>query len=242
MIKSKLIYEGKAKKLYEVEGHPELIYQEFKNSLTAFNGVKKSDLDEKGALNRDISSLILRYLQKKGINNHFVQDVGTDGMITRKVQIIPLEVVVRNIVAGSLAKKFNMTEGAQLEKPIVDLHHKDDATGDPFINDEQAVWVLKAATLQEVTRLKEIALTINGYLKIFFEKAGLKLVDFKLEFGKLPNGEIILADEISPDTCRLWDLQTGEKRDKDRFRRDLGDVVENYKLVLEAIRQAGGAT
>jgi phosphoribosylaminoimidazole-succinocarboxamide synthase len=239
MKKSTLIYEGKAKKLYEVEGHPELVYQEFKNSLTAFNGVKKSELDEKGALNRDISSLILKYLQKKGINNHHVQDVDKDGMITRKVKIIPLEVVVRNVIAGSLAKKFNMAEGAVLEKPIVDLHHKDDATGDPFISDDQAVWVLKAATQQEILRLKELALTINGYLKVFFEKAGLKLIDFKLEFGKLPNGEIILADEISPDTCRLWDLKTGEKRDKDRFRRDLGDVIENYKIVLDAIRAGG---
>lgn len=240
MKRGALLYEGKAKRLYQVEGHPELVFQEFKNSLTAFNGVKKSELEEKGALNRDISSLILRYLQKKGINNHHVQDVEATSMITRKVQIIPVEVVVRNVIAGSLAKNFKLSEGTPLERPIVDFHLKDDALGDPFISEEQAVWVLKLASLDEMKRLRELALLVNGYLKVFFEKAGLKLVDFKLEFGKLPNGEIILADEVSPDTCRLWDLQTGEKRDKDRFRRDLGSVVENYKIVLEAIRKTGG--
>lgn len=233
-----LLYEGKAKRLYSVEGRPDLVYQEFKDSLTAFNGVKKDELKGKGQLNRDITSLIFRYLQVKGIPSHWVKNVGEAGMLTKRVTIIPLEVVVRNVLAGSLAKKSGRPEGEKLEKPIVDLHFKDDALGDPFLSEDQAVYVFKICSRQDIEQLKLKALAINEALKVFFAKVGLELVDFKLEFGRLPNGEIVLADEISPDTCRLWDIETGEKRDKDRFRRDLGGVLEAYEWVWTHLSEA----
>lgn len=236
-----MFYEGKAKKLYGVKEDASLVYHEFKDSLTAFNGLKKSELSGKGVLNRDISSLIFRYLKKNGQPSHWVADIGSNAMVTKRVSIIPLEVVVRNVVAGSLAKKLNQEEGKDLDHAIVDLHLKDDALGDPFISEDQAIYVLKSATESEVKKLRSMALEINEKLKTLFLGIGLKLIDFKLEFGKLSTGEIVLADEISPDTCRLWDIKTGEKRDKDRFRRDLGDVLENYKLVWNNLNTKYGA-
>ncbi len=238
--KTEMFYEGKAKRLFGVKEDASLIYQEFKDSLTALNGIKKSEMSGKGILNRDISSLVFRYLKKHGQSSHWVADIGVNAMVTKKVKIIPLEVVVRNVVAGSLAKKLNQEEGRDLEKAIVDLHFKDDSLSDPFINDDQAVHVLKVATEVEVKKIKSMALEINEKLKTLFLGIGLKLVDFKLEFGKFENGEIVLADEISPDTCRLWDVKTGEKRDKDRFRRDLGDVLENYRIVWNDLNKKYG--
>lgn len=240
--KGDLLYEGKAKRLFRVQGDETLVFQEFKNSLTALNGLKKVDLEGKGELNRNISSLIFRYLKSQGQSSHWVADSGPTGMVTQKVEIIPLEVVVRNVIAGSLAKKLNQAEGQDLEQAVVDLHYKDDSLADPFINDDQAIYVLKVVSPENLKQLKQLALTINGHLKKLFWGVGLKLVDFKLEFGKLPNGQIILADEISPDTCRLWDVSTGEKRDKDRFRRDLGDVLENYQIVWKNLNQKYGAS
>lgn len=238
--KANMFYEGKAKRLYDVKENKELVFHEFKDSLTAFNGVKKAEMGGKGKLNRDISSLIFKYLNKNGIPSHWVANDGDIGMITKRVKIIPLEVVVRNVVAGSLAKKFSLDEGSDLARPVVDLHFKDDALGDPFISDDYAIVILKAVSEKELTELKKKALEINDSLKKFFAEVGLKLIDFKLEFGKTESGEIVLADEISPDTCRLWDLKTGEKRDKDRFRRDLGQVIESYEWVWNQLNKRWG--
>lgn len=236
--KGESFYEGKAKRLFHVQNNQDVIYQEFKDSLTAFNGVKKSELSGKGALNRDISSLIFNYLKQNGVDSHWIADEGKTGMITKKVNIIPLEVVVRNRMAGSLAKKLGKEEGAEFARAIVDFHFKEDSLNDPFVSEDQIEVVLKAASRNEIQELREKALRVNTLLKDLFFKMGLHLIDFKLEFGKTPDGKILLADEISPDCCRLWDVKTGEKRDKDRFRRDLGDVLENYALVLKGLKTA----
>jgi phosphoribosylaminoimidazole-succinocarboxamide synthase len=234
--KGSLIYDGKAKKLYEVPGYPELVWQEFKDSMTAFNGQKKVDFEGKGQVNRNICTAIFRFLKKKGIKSHWVQSSGARDMVTEKLKMIPLEVVVRNKVAGSLAKRLRLQEKASLTPPVVEFFYKDDGLGDPFINDEHAL-LLKAVTSEkELKKLKEIALQINTELKAFFGETGLDLIDFKLEFGKNGVGEIILSDEISPDSCRLWDFKTGERKDKDRFRMDLGGVIESYKDIEIRIR------
>lgn len=234
MTTENLLYEGKAKKVFSTT-NPDEVIVEYKNSLTAFNAQKKGEFAGKGALNRDITSFLFQALAKKGIPTHWIEDMQEHRMRVQKLKIIPLEVVVRNILAGSLAKKLGRDEGEVLSRPLVEFYFKDDALGDPFLSEDQAM-VLKIADEKTLQELKKKALEINQALTPIFAKAGLKLVDFKLEFGTNPQGKIMLGDEISPDTCRLWDEKSLEKFDKDRFRRDLGGVEQAYKDVLKRLK------
>lgn len=235
MSQSELIYEGKAKKIYSLPQEPENVLIDFKDSLTAFNALKKGSFEDKGSLNRDIASLIFRYLHEHKISSHYVRDHGLTAMVTKKVKIIPLEVVVRNVLAGSTAKKLGIAEGKVLEQPLVEFYYKDDALQDPFVSDDQ-VLMMGVASKDELAQLKKIALQVNDQLKNLFRNARLILVDFKIELGRDSSGQILLADEITPDCCRLWDVQTNEKMDKDRFRRDLGKVKESYQEVLVRLK------
>lgn len=231
----KLIYEGKAKKIFETSD-PNHLLMEYKDSLTAFNALKKGQFEGKGMLNCLISTHLFKLLSKNKIPHHWIRTENSNKMVVIKTKIIPLEVVIRNDIAGSLAKKLNIEEGTPLRHPIVELYYKDDALGDPFVNDEHAIafkWVEK----DQLTQMKYLALSINQILISNFANVGLRLVDFKLEFGLDKTGTLVLADEISPDCMRLWDMQTNEKLDKDRFRRDLGNVEEAYKQVLERIER-----
>ncbi len=230
-----LLYEGKAKKLFTTD-HPQELLMEFKNSATAFNGVKKAEFENKGRFNKALTLLLYRALEARGVPTHFVRDAGEISLVVKKVSIIPIELVVRNIIAGSLAKRTGLPEGQKLRQPIVELYYKDDALGDPIINEDH-VRELQIATPDEVAQLKSAGLRVNELLQDVFAKAGLTLVDFKLEFGRLDAdpSTLVLADEISPDTCRLWDAKTGEKMDKDRFRQDLGNVMESYAEVLRRL-------
>lgn len=227
-----LIYEGKAKKVFQWDKVSYLL--EFKDSLTAFNALKKGSFEEKGSINRDIAALIFEVMKKNKIPTHYKRKEGTAGMIVEKVKIIPLEVVVRNKLAGSTAKKFGITEGKALKKPLVEFYYKDDALQDPFISDDQ-VLMMGIADSADIKKLKKLALNINKVLQVLFKKIGIELIDFKVEFGKTGKGKILLADEITPDCCRLWDIKTGEKMDKDRFRRDLGNIRESYLEVLNRL-------
>lgn len=229
-----LLYEGKAKKIYQTDDGQELRV-EFKNDLTAFNALKKGSFEGKGALNRDIASTLFRYLQSRGVANHWLRDQGSNEMFVQPVKIIPLEVVVRNILAGSTAKKLGIEEGKILKTPLVEFYYKNDALADPFMSDDQ-VLMMEIATAGELTQLKNQALKINQALIEVFKKMGIRLVDFKIEFGKTDKGQILLADEITPDCCRLWDEKTNEKLDKDRFRRDLGNLKESYEEVLKRLK------
>lgn len=231
-----LIYEGKAKRIFAVEGHPDWVIQEFKDSLTAFNAQKKGSFENKGRLNRDITSLVFRFLSTKGIKSHRIQDFGENDMVTEKLDMLKVEVVVRNVLAGSTAKKFALEEGAPLEKPLVEFYYKEDALNDPFISDDQALMLKVCREQKELDQLKAMALRVNAGLIEFFGAVGLKLVDFKIELGRHPKtGEIMLADEITPDSCRLWDVKSGERMDKDRFRRDLGNIKESYEEVAKRL-------
>ncbi len=238
-MKGELLYEGKAKRMYSVPGRDDVIWVEYKDSLTAFNAQKKSSFGGKGAINAQITSLLYRKLKSFGIPTHFIEDVSQNEMICSKVTIIPLEVVTRNRLAGSTAKKLGKEEGTTLKSPLVEFYYKDDALGDPFLSDDQALMMGAAASRAELDELRTSALRINKVLQEIFLNAGLELIDFKLEFGRDGRGTLMLADEISPDTCRLWDRQTGEKMDKDRFRRDLGQVEESYQEVLKRLKGAG---
>lgn len=226
------IYEGKAKILYTTED-PDLIIQYFKDDATAFNGVKKGTIVDKGVMNNSISSVIYKFLEDKGIPTHLVERQSEREQLTRKLEIIPIEVVLRNVVAGSLAKRMGRPEGEELKNPIMEFYYKNDDLGDPMINDDH-IREFGLATDDELTLLKEKGFKVNGLLVDFFRERGIRLVDFKLEFGR-HNGQILLADEISPDGCRLWDLKTNEKMDKDRFRFDLGKVEEKYQEVYHLI-------
>ena len=232
----KLLYEGKAKQLFECENSDE-IYVHYKNSATAFNGVKKEEFEGKGVFNNTITSLIFEYLEKQGVKTHFIRKVNETDQICEHVTIVPLEVIVRNIVAGSMAKKYGLEEGKKLKKPVFELSYKNDELNDPLINNDHAV-ALEIVTEEELENIRNQALKINELLQKLYLDANLVLVDFKIEFGKTKDGEIILADEISPDTCRLWDKDTNEKLDKDRFRRDLGSVMEAYEEVLRRLKNA----
>ncbi|WP_038266995.1 phosphoribosylaminoimidazolesuccinocarboxamide synthase [Peptoclostridium litorale] len=232
MMKKELLYEGKAKQVYKTENPKEYVVY-YKDDATAFNGVKKDTIMEKGMINNSISSILFELLAKEGISSHFIKKLSDREMLVKAVEIVPLEVIVRNISAGSMSKRLGIEEGIVFSEPIFELCYKNDDLGDPLINDDHAV-AIGLATREEIKAIKEQTLKINEVMKAFFEKAGLRLVDFKLEFGRY-DGEVILSDEISPDTCRLWDMSTNEKMDKDRFRRDLGDVIESYKKVLERI-------
>lgn len=228
-----LIYEGKAKRLYTTENADEFL-QEFKDDATAFNGLKKDKIPHKGELNNQISSIIFEHLIKEGIPTHFIRKISDTEMLVRKVSIVKAEVVCRNVAAGSLVKKLGFTEGVELDPPIVEMYLKSDELGDPLFTDDH-ILALGIATREELKTIREYALRINTILKKFFLDRGIRLIDFKLEFGRDKEGKIILADEISPDTCRLWDAATGKKLDKDRFRFDLGDVEEAYKEIMERV-------
>jgi len=227
------IYEGKAKRIFKTEKEDEVLVY-YKDDATAFNGEKKASIASKGILNNTISSIIFEMLKEKGIKTHFVEKISDREQICKKVDIIPLEVIVRNIAAGSMAKRYGVEEGTELKNTVLENSYKNDDLGDPLMNDYHAM-ALGIVTKEELDYIYDQASKVNKILTEFFLNQDIKLVDFKLEFGKL-NGQILLADEVSPDTCRLWDLKTGEKLDKDRFRRELGDLVEGYTKVLERIK------
>ncbi len=232
MKKTTQLYEGKAKKVFLTEDSA-LVIQEFKDDATAFNNKKKGTIADKGVVNNAISCKLFTLLEKEGIRTHLVEKLSERDMLCRHLDIIKVEVVVRNIAAGSLVKRYGFAEGTVLEKPIVELYLKDDDLDDPLMNESHAV-ALGVATLDELAVLKSRAEAVNAVLKKFFAERKLKLVDFKLEFGR-HNGEILLGDEISPDTCRFWDLETNEKMDKDRFRFDLGGVEDAYSEVQRRV-------
>lgn len=230
-----LLYEGKGKKLFATE-NPNEVIAEFKDDLTAFNAQKRSSEDGKGALNCLISNILFNLLAQKGIKSHFIQSLSSTTMLCQKVQIIPIEVVVRNIATGSLSKRLGIEDGLVLPFTLVEFYYKDDALNDPIINDEHCKILGIVDDENDLSFLRDQARKINAILRDFFDQRGLKLVDFKLEFGRNAQGEIILADEISPDSCRLWDKQTNQKLDKDRFRQDLGDLKGAYEEVLRRIQ------
>lgn len=230
MQKGQLLYEGKAKRLYATD-EQDVLWVEYKDSATAFNGEKKAEIIGKGMLNNKITSLIFGKLQEAGIASHFVKQLSDHEQLVRQVEIIPVEVVTRNIVAGSMAKRLGLEEGTLLARPIVEFYYKDDALGDPIITEDH-IELLQLASVQEVQELREKALHVNEVLIGFFTEVGVDLVDFKIEFGRDKEGSVLLADEISPDTCRLWDAKTKQKLDKDVFRRDLGNLTEAYELIL----------
>ena len=234
MEKLEMMYEGKAKKIYATGKNDEVIVY-YKDDATAFNGEKKDQINNKGILNNAITSMIFEMLNENGIKTHFVKKLNEREQLCKRVEIVPLEVIVRNIAAGSMAKRLGLEEGYKLKTTVFEFSYKDDALGDPLINSYHAV-AIGAATFEEIKTILDMTAKINDLLKEFFVKLNINLIDFKIEFGKLPNGEIVLADEISPDTCRFWDATTGEKLDKDRFRRDMGNVEEAYIEILNRIK------
>lgn len=233
MEKQHLLYEGKAKKVYATN-EERVLWIEYKDEATAFNGEKKATIVGKGRLNNEITSLLFSLLHEAGVSNHFIRKISDTEQLVRQVTIIPLEVVVRNIVAGSLAKRIGLEEGTALEKPIVEFYYKNDDLGDPLLTEDH-IALLQLATHDELLHMKQTALRINDILISLFRSCDLQLIDFKLEFGKDETGAVLLADEISPDTCRLWDVHTKEKFDKDVFRRDLGDLTETYTKLLQRL-------
>ncbi|MBB6176947.1 phosphoribosylaminoimidazole-succinocarboxamide synthase [Anoxybacillus tengchongensis] len=233
MQKQHLLYEGKAKKVYATN-EERVLWIEYKDEATAFNGEKKATIAGKGRLNNEITSLLFSLLHEAGVNNHFIRKISDNEQLVRQVTIIPLEVVVRNIVAGSLAKRIGLEEGTALEKPIVEFYYKNDDLGDPLLTEDH-IAVLQLASCDELLYMKQMALRVNDIFISLFRSCDLQLVDFKLEFGRDETGAVLLADEISPDTCRLWDVHTKEKFDKDVFRRDLGDLTETYTKLLQRL-------
>ena len=235
MQKLEMIYEGKAKRVYATDD-PELLIVDYKDDATAFNGVKKGTIVGKGVINNQMSNRLMRRLERGGVPTHFVQELSERETVVKRVQIVPLEVIVRNISAGSFAKRYGVEEGIVFDEPTVEFSYKNDALGDPLINSSHAI-ALHLATREELDLIRRLALRVNELLREFWASCGVTLVDFKLEFGRLADGAIILADEISPDTCRLWDSATGKKLDKDRFRRDLGGVEDAYAEVMRRLRE-----
>ena len=233
MTKMNQLYEGKAKRVYETED-PNLLIVSYKDDATAFNGLKKGTIAGKGVINNQMSNRLMMRLAKAGVPNHFVEELNERDTLVRRVQIVPLEVIVRNIAAGSFSKRYGVDEGVVFDEPTVEYSYKNDALGDPLLNTSHAL-ALGAATEEEIETIRRYALKVNEFLKAFWLECGVILVDFKLEFGRTADGEIILADEISPDTCRLWDAKTHEKLDKDRFRRDLGGVEDAYKEIMKRL-------
>lgn len=227
-----LLYEGKAKKIFSTE-KPDQVIQYFKDDATAFNAQKRGTIVDKGVVNTRVSERLFRLLEEAGIPTHFIKRLSDRELLTRKVAIVPIEVVVRNVVAGSLAKRLGLKEGEAIAPPLVEFYYKNDALGDPLITDEH-VRVMKLAEPAQVEQIKALARKINGVLMPFFAERRMILVDFKLEFG-LDQGRLVLADEISPDTCRFWDQETKESMDKDRFRKDLGKIEEAYQEVLRRV-------
>ena len=235
MQKLELIYEGKAKKVYSTDD-PTLCIVSYKDDATAFNGQKKGTIEGKGSVNNRMSNYLMKLIEAAGVPTHLVEQLNDRETLVKRVSIVPLEVIIRNVAAGSFSKRFGVEEGRALACPVLEFSYKDDALGDPMINNSH-ILALELATQAELDTISNYAMKVNEVLKARFLDAELELVDFKIEFGKLPSGEIILADEISPDTCRLWDVHTHEKLDKDRFRRDLGGVEDAY---LEVARRLMG--
>ena len=227
---AELLYEGKAKQVYKTDKEDEYIIH-YKDDATAGNGVKHDQFEGKGVLNNTISSIIFDMLEEAGIKTHMIEKINDRDIKVKKVEIFPLEVIIRNMTAGSFCKRLGFPEGVVLDEPIFELCYKNDDYGDPLINSDHAI-ALKLVTREELAYIRDTTLKINELLKEFFLKLNLKLVDFKIEFGKTENGEILLADEISPDSCRLWDVDTNQKYDKDVFRQDIGDLIQTYKAVL----------
>ena len=233
MEKKEMLYEGKAKKVYTTED-PDVLIVSYKDDATAFNGLKKGTIVGKGAINNRMTNFIFKKLEEKGVPTHLVEELNDRETAVRKVEIVPLEVIVRNYSAGSFAKKMGMEEGVKFKCPTLEFSYKNDDLGDPLMNAYHAV-ALKAATREEIETIKSMAFKVNEVMKQYFDSLNVILVDFKLEFGKTADGKIVLADEISPDTCRLWDKTTKEKLDKDRFRRDLGGVEEAYQEIMKRV-------
>lgn len=233
MKKIEQLYEGKAKKVFstDVDG---IVIVDYKDDATAFNGIKKGTIGGKGVINNKMSNHVMQMLEKEGVPTHFVEELSDRETAVKKVSIVPLEVIVRNVAAGSFSKRMGVPEGQALLCPILEFSYKNDDLGDPFINDDYAL-ALGLATQEEIDTIKNYTHKVNDFLKSYFLNADMKLIDFKIEFGKLSDGTIILADEISPDTCRLWDVNTNEKLDKDRFRRDMGNVEEAYNEVFKRL-------
>lgn len=233
MKKLEQLYEGKAKKVYKTDDE-NLYIVEYKDDATAFNGKKKGQIEGKGVINNKMSNYLMSLMEKEGIPTHFVEELSDRETVVKKVEIVPLEVIIRNIAAGSFSKRFGVEEGKALLNPTLEYCLKDDALDDPMINDYQ-ITAIGAATKEDLAIISDLTFKVNDFLKAYFAKLNIELVDFKIEFGKTPDGQIILADEISPDTCRLWDATTHEKLDKDRFRRDMGGVEEAYQEVSKRL-------
>ncbi len=237
MEKREKLYEGKAKIVYATD-EPDKVVIYFKDDTTAFDGVKKEEIGGKGVINNAISSLIFELLNKRGIPTHYIKKLSAREMLAKRVEIIPVEVVVRNFASGSFTRRYGIPEGTKLEKPLVETFWKNDELHDPLVCAEH-IELLKLADLRDVEEMKKIALQVNEILKAFFAAKNILLVDFKLEFGKTPDGKLVLADEISPDSCRLWDAETKKKLDKDVFRHDLGDLREVYNELLKRLQEEG---
>ena len=231
--KKEQLYEGKAKKVYATDD-PEVVIVSYKDDATAFNGLKKGTISGKGAINNRMTNNLMRRLEHKGVPTHYVEELNDRETAVKKVSIVPLEVIVRNISAGSFAKRYGVEEGIVFDEPTFEFSYKNDDLGDPLLNTSHAL-ALKLATREEIALIRKYTMMVNDLLKGFMKEIGIDLVDFKLEFGKTSNGTIVLADEISPDTCRLWDEKTHEKLDKDRFRRDLGGVEDAYAEIMKRL-------
>ena len=232
MKKLEQLYEGKAKKVYATDD-PDILIVDYKDDATAFNGIKKGTIVGKGVINNKMTNHVFKILESKGVPTHFVEELSDRETAVKKVEIVPLEVIIRNVAAGSFSKRLGVEEGTVLKQPTIEFSYKNDDLGDPLINSYFAV-ALELATWEEIDTIKKFAFKVNDVLREFFLQANIKLIDFKIEFGRY-HGEIILADETSPDTCRLWDVNTNEKLDKDRFRRDLGNVEEAYNEVFSRL-------
>ena len=235
MEKLEQLYEGKAKKVFATDD-PALYIVEYKDDATAFNGLKKGTIQGKGIINNQMSNRLMAYLEKQGVPTHYVKELNQRETLVKKVSIVPLEVIIRNISAGSFAKRYGVEEGIVFDQPTIEFSYKNDELGDPLLNRYHAL-ALKLGTPEELDTIEKYAFKVNEVLKSFWQTCGVTLVDFKLEFGRLADGTIVLADEISPDTCRLWDRKTHEKLDKDRFRRDLGGVEEAYAEIMKRLEE-----
>ena len=235
MQKLEQLYEGKAKKVFRTDD-PELYIVDYKDDATAFNGLKKGTIAGKGVINNQMTNHLMRRIEKAGIPTHFVQELSERETLVKKVSIVPLEVIIRNLSAGSFAKRYGVEEGIVFDAPTIEFSYKNDELGDPLLNSYHAL-ALKLATAEEIETIKKYAFAVNDILKAFWAECGVTLVDFKLEFGRA-GGELLLCDEISPDSCRLWDAETNRKMDKDRFRRDLGNVLDGYRDVLARLQAA----
>ena len=235
MEKRQQLYEGKAKKVFATDDE-NLYIVSYKDDATAFNGFKKGQIAGKGVINNKMSNMLMAMLEKSGVPTHFVEEINDRETVVKKVEIVPLEVIIRNVSAGSFAKHYGVEEGIIFDEPTIEFSYKNDDLGDPLLNAYHAI-ALKLATREEIELIKTMAFKVNEVLKEYFKKLNIRLIDFKLEFGKTPGGKIILADEISPDTCRFWDMDTNEKLDKDRFRRDLGGVEDAYNEVMRRISE-----